>query len=264
MSLLSRLREKQSGKIATATPVTFATHDGVRGRTVASVATVNVAKALQGHTLSQAKVGTDDTVASSRWWLIHYPGRAPLEVACYPKATHTEIMERHQGAVAAKPFTPTVRKASTPLTSEEETAIRAWLSMIEETDPATVAEVIDQCQRDAEARAYFTGRATTELPAPEAFLDDRRTCKQCLNLVARKCLAAQRGEIAASRNYEPITDLLQRCVGYSPRPEDPDRRHGRERWQGLNESRTRLSSRQPSEHQDFSTHQIKGHHELEK
>lgn len=43
MSLLSRLREKQSGKFATATPATFATLEGGKGRTVATVATVTVA-----------------------------------------------------------------------------------------------------------------------------------------------------------------------------------------------------------------------------
>ena len=43
-------------------------------------------------------------------------------------------------------------------------AIRAWLALIEETDPAAIAEVIGQCQRDADARDYFTGRAAAELP----------------------------------------------------------------------------------------------------
>lgn len=51
------------------------------------------------------------------------------------------------------------RQPSAPLTASEETAIRAWLTLVEETDPATIAEVIDLCQRDAEARGYFTGRA---------------------------------------------------------------------------------------------------------
>ena len=94
-----------------------------------------------------------------RWWLIHYPDRDPLEVACYPDATHADILERHPDAVAAEPFTPTIRQPSAPLTVSEETAIRAWLALIEETDPATIAEVIGQCQRDADARDYFTGRA---------------------------------------------------------------------------------------------------------
>jgi hypothetical protein len=95
--------------------------------------------------------------------LIHYPDRDPLEVACYPEANHADILERHPDAVAAEPFSPTIRQPTTPLTAEEETAIRAWLVLIEETDPATIAEVIGQCQRDADARDYFTGRAAAEI-----------------------------------------------------------------------------------------------------
>lgn len=105
------------------------------------------------------KVGAGDTATASRWWLIHYPDRDPVEVACCPEATHAEILERHPDAVAAEPFTPTIRQPSEPMTAEEETAIRAWLALIEETDPATIAEVLGQCQRDTDARDYFTGRA---------------------------------------------------------------------------------------------------------
>jgi hypothetical protein len=50
------------------------------------------------------------------------------------------------------------------MTPDEEAAVMAWLALIEETDPATIAAVIGQCQRDADARAYFTGRAAAELP----------------------------------------------------------------------------------------------------
>ncbi|MDA1357872.1 MAG: hypothetical protein O3A94_16600 [Proteobacteria bacterium] len=119
------------------------------------------------------------------------------------------------------------------MTAREETAVREWLALIEETDPATVAEVIGKCQRDADAREYFTGRAAAELPKSDPFPDDRRTCDQCANLIARRCQAAKRGEIVASRNYEPIRDLPRRCEGYAPGAGDTDRRHGRERWPGL-------------------------------
>jgi hypothetical protein len=237
MSLLSRLREKQAGKIATATPATIATQEGVRGRTVASVATVTVAKSPQGETAPPAKVGAGDTATASRWWLIHYLDRDPVEVACCHEATHAEILERHRDAVAAEPFTPTIRQPSAPLTACEEVAIRAWLALIEETDPATIAEVIGQCQRDADARDYFTGRAAADNLQKNlgnaAFDDDRRTCDQCANLITRRCQAAKRGEIVASRNYEPIRDLPRRCEGYAPGADDPDRRHGRERWPEL-------------------------------
>jgi hypothetical protein len=179
------------------------------------------------------KVGAGDTTLASRWWLIHYSDRDLLEVAYYPDATHADILGRHPDAVAVEPFAPTIRQPSGRLTAEEETAIRAWLALIEEADPATIAEVIGQCQRDADAQDYFVGRAATELPKPDPFPDDRRTCEQCANMTARRCQAAKRGEIVASRNYEPIRDLPRRCEGYAPGPDDPDRRHGRERWPAL-------------------------------
>ena len=108
------------------------------------------------------KVGAGDTATASSWWLIHFRDLDPVEVACCLEATHAEILERHPDAVAAEPFTPTLRRPSAPLTIEAETAIRVWLALIEETDPATLAEVIGQCQRDADARDYFTRRADPE------------------------------------------------------------------------------------------------------
>lgn len=51
-------------------------------------------------------------------------------------------------------------------------------------------------------------------PEPEGFPDDRRTCDQCANLEGRRCLAAWRGEIVASRDYDPVRDILRRCEGF--------------------------------------------------
>ena len=189
----------------------------------------------------KCEVGAGDTATASRWWVIHYPDRDSVEVACCPEATHTDILEQHPDAVAAEPFTPTIRQPSAPLTASEEAAIRAWLALIEETDPATIAEVIGQCQQDADARDYFTGRAAADNLQKNrrdaAFDDDRRTCDQCANLIARRCQAAKRGEIVASRNYEPIRDLPRRCEGYAPCAADTDRRPGRERWPGLTDTK---------------------------
>lgn len=117
-------------------------------------------------------------------------------------------------------------------TASDETAIRAWLTHINETDTGIIAEVLGKCRADSSARAYFLWRAE-EVPRPMPEDDDRRTCDRCANLIARRCQAAKRGEIVASRNYEPVRDLLRRCEGYAPGADDPDRRHGRERWPGL-------------------------------
>jgi hypothetical protein len=233
VTLSNLIRKRDTGNLATAIPAISATQPKGEVATVARIATVAVANPTSEKTAPPAKVGAGDTATASRWWLIHYPDRDPVEVACCPEATHAEILEQHPDAVAAEPFTPTIRQPSAPLTASEETAIRAWLALIEETDPATIAEVIGQCQRDADVRDYFTGRAAAELLKPDPFPDDRRTCDQCANLIARRCQAAKRGEIVASRNYEPIRDLPRRCEGYAPGADDPDRRPGRERWQGL-------------------------------
>ena len=146
MSLLSRLREKHADKVATATPATFATQAWGERRTVASVATVTVAKSPQRQT-------------ASRWWLIHFANRDPAQVVCYPETTHAEMMKQYSDAIAVEPFTPVLRQPSAPMIVSEETAIRALLVQIEETDPATIAEVINQCQRDADAREFYLGLA---------------------------------------------------------------------------------------------------------
>lgn len=238
MTMLSRLREKRTGNLATAIPAISATQPkGVAG-TVARIATVAVANPKEEKTAPPAKVGAGDTATASRWWLIHYPDRDPVEVACCPEATYAEILERHPDAVAAEPFTPTIRQPSAPLTAEDETAIQAWLALIEETDPSTIAEVLGLCQRNADARDYFTGRAAAELPKPDTFPDDRRTCSQCLNLRGRVCGAATpSGVVSANKGYRPQADTLQRCAGYLPNAADTDRRPGRERWPGLTDTK---------------------------
>jgi hypothetical protein len=167
---------------------------------------------------------------------VHFIDRDPVEVACCPEVTYVEVLERYPDAVAAEPFAPTIRYPTAPMTAEEEAAIRAWLKLIEETDPATITEVFGRCQRDADARDYFAGRAAAELPKPGAFPDDRLTCTQCLNLRGRACTIAkpERGAlVVANPGYRPAPDTLQRCAGYRPNTTDEDQRTGRERWPGL-------------------------------
>ncbi|MDQ9168994.1 hypothetical protein Q8A64_01085 [Oxalobacteraceae bacterium R-40] len=131
------------------------------------------------------------------------------------------------------------------MTSEEEHAIRAWLTRIEETDPATIADVVHQCRYDMVGRNYLLALAAANKPQPKELdatgNDDRRTCNQCNNLMGRRCLAALRGEIAASRDHEPIRDMLMRCEGYAPKLTDPDQRPGRVRWPGLNRREVQMN-----------------------
>jgi hypothetical protein len=145
-------------------------------------------------------------------------------------ATEDEIQARTVAGVA------TVAVASSlevGVTGNEESALRAWLAHIGETDAEIIAHVLDRCRRDAEARDYFLLQAGKD-PRGTYIEDDRRRCDQCANLTERGlCLAAWRGEIVANRSYEPVRDWLRRCEGYAPGPDDPDRRAGREKWPGL-------------------------------
>ena len=214
MSLVHLIRGLlEPDAFATATSATSATPPGDVGRSVASVATVAVASSLQGH------ASTGDTGLASRLWLLHYRDRDPSEVFFCSEENQDEILTSYPNAFAAVPVALAIRPPSEPLTVYEENDIRAWLELIEVTDLATISEVFEQCNRDAGAKAHFIERAATDSTEPDLFPDDRRTCRQCANLSLQgRCLAAWRGEIAASRSYEPITDLLQRCEGYVPEP----------------------------------------------
>jgi hypothetical protein len=65
---------------------------------------------------------------------------------------------------------------------------------------------------------------------------EMRPCTDCLVLSpGGRCLAAWRGDLPGFvRSYAPaMTDRPQRCLGYAPGPNDPDKRTGRERWPWL-------------------------------
>jgi hypothetical protein len=77
--------------------------------------------------------------------------------------------------------------------------------------------------------------------------DGMRPCVTCANLTAKgQCLAVARGEplgwgVTAARVYFPIwTDRPHRCAGYLPRPDDADRRTGKERWPFLLDDQERM------------------------
>ncbi|MHB9100123.1 MAG: hypothetical protein ACYC2E_01195 [Sulfuricella sp.] len=139
-------------------------------------------------------------------------------------------------ATVAVANTPRVESHPTaPMTADEESAIRAWLAYIEETDAAIIAVVLDQCREDVAARGYFL-RQASEVPRAVAFDDDRRYCDQCMNLRRDVCTIAEPkigALVVANRGYRPVREPPRRCAGYAPGPDDPDRRPGRERWPGL-------------------------------
>jgi len=56
-------------------------------------------------------------------------------------------------------------------------SIRAWLEHIEETDPATIADVLVWCQSDVQTRAFCLEQTRQIPPPPEP--DYRATCGAC-------------------------------------------------------------------------------------
>ena len=171
--------------------------------------------------------------------------RARREIAQSADQATAVTVERNLSAVTAVPQSgkseistvSIVSNGSTQtacMTAEEESTIRAWLAYIEETDLVIIAEVLDKCRTNSKERQDLIQWIEKTTPQPVTFHDDRRHCDQCVNLTERgRCLAAWRGEIAVSRHYEPIRDLLQRCPGYLPKANEIDQRPGRERWPGL-------------------------------
>ena len=83
----------------------------------------------------------------------------------------------HKGARAGTVANVASVAVANQLLAEEETAIRVLLAHIEETDPATIADVLARCQSDAQARAYCLEQARQIPPPPEP--DYTATCGAC-------------------------------------------------------------------------------------
>ncbi|NJD33936.1 MAG: hypothetical protein FIA96_03715 [Betaproteobacteria bacterium] len=107
-----------------------------------------------------------------------------------------------------------------------------WDALLPAAPPATPATPATSAPRPEPAPAPPAADAPGESrAAPWRDGDNRRRCTDCGNLNERGlCLAAHRGEIKASRSYTPIRELLRRCEGFKPLPDDPDQRTAWDRW----------------------------------
>jgi hypothetical protein len=107
---------------------------------------------------------------------------------------------------------------------------------------ATVAVANPETQKTGIVEALDNSQTIEATTAPFAddlfFLDDRRHCSDCGNLIAGRCLAAWRGEIEAARHYRPVDDIPRRCAGFAPKSNDSDQRTGKQRWPNLNQLNT--------------------------
>ena len=158
MSLSALIRKRDFGGVATAIPAIFATHEGEKARTVARIATVAVANP------ENRKHEPPESSVPFWRWLLHYTDREPLEVSFSPPVTNAEALTWYPGAMAAEPVT-NARQPACPMTAEEEATVLTWRTSIE-TDPDTIREVLESCQRDPDARGCFPGRANKWLTRP--------------------------------------------------------------------------------------------------
>jgi hypothetical protein len=79
-------------------------------------------------------------------------------------ATPATIATQETDEVATVAPVATVAVAANPeplpeLSPDEETSIQTWLAHIEETDPEIIAEVLNKCRDDWDARRYFLKRS---------------------------------------------------------------------------------------------------------
>ncbi|MFM9437411.1 hypothetical protein ACFDR9_004498 [Janthinobacterium sp. CG_23.3] len=141
--------------------------------------------------------------------------------------------------------------ALTPMTTDEERMIRAWLAHIEETDADAIAQLLNDCQLDATARAYFIGQAgtvpgiartdtdtarlilftdrglnlddaeamTDRLALRDSQHDERRACIECLHLsgttTARRCHQWRMIGVKGPSIPADLVTILQRCAGFT-------------------------------------------------
>lgn len=103
--------------------------------------------------------------------LVRIATATPATLATQRTESTATVAEVATVAVA-KPQSP-----ATAITADEERAVRAWLAYIAEASVETIAEVLDHCRTDMEARAYFLQRAE-EVPPPVA-PDHRAKCGEC-------------------------------------------------------------------------------------
>jgi len=192
VSLADLIRGKGApDRYATATPATYATQEGERGRPVASVATVAVANPRMAITANPAKVGGDDT-ATAQAWVLHFIDGDPREVWFAPPATHAQVMADHPDAVAAMPIPERTRLTATASEAEE---LRALMGAIYAADTdqdrreAMQAALADPVGALACYRAIAVERAMVFARDPEHLCQTNnslsvrhKTCTDCRHL----------------------------------------------------------------------------------
>lgn len=181
---------------------------------------------------------TSQNVSAEDWvqfnaWLFHFADRDDLPVLFMQPGTHTEATAYYPDAVAAEPIPDRPLRTPTEPEAKEVTALVLAVFASDSDVDRNEALAVALADPDGALLCYRTIAEERGLALPDAD-DDRRRCTQCLNLRGRVCsVAIPGGLVSASRGYQPMRDVLQRCAGYLPEATDNDQRMGHERWPGF-------------------------------
>jgi hypothetical protein len=99
-------------------------------------------------------------------------------VTATPATTATQEVDKPVTVAPVATVDVAVKQEPLPeLSLDQEASIRAWLALIDETDPDIIAEILNQCHDELGARRYFLKRSE-EVPetVPK---HERITCGGC-------------------------------------------------------------------------------------
>jgi hypothetical protein len=105
--------------------------------------------------INALKISAPDTASASRWWLIHYPDRDPLELAFYPEATYAEILEWHPDALRIEPVWRNQSGDSDP---QADSVSLKWAELVREDDPVAIDAFVRAVRFDPDARNWIMGQ----------------------------------------------------------------------------------------------------------
>jgi len=192
MSLLDLIRGKRTVDVATVIPAIPATTQPQLGRTVATIARVQVANQ------NAAKSDIAISVVKSRWWMIRFRDRAPVEICCNPIAAADTVLRDIAGAVSAE----AIADGSSELDSPDQYGHWSDIEIRLAKQRAALFVLRGVALADADALAC-------SLVERDRAGDDRRSCAECVSRSYGRCRHGL--EVVGGGGVE----VLHRCERFS-------------------------------------------------
>jgi hypothetical protein len=192
MSLLDLIRGKRTVDVATVIPAIPATTEPQLGRTVATIAKVQVANQ------KAEKSDIAISVVKSRWWMVHFRDRTPVEICCNPIAAASTVLRDIAGAVSAE----AIADGSSELASPDQYGHWSDIEVRLAKQRAHLFVMRGVALADADALAC-------SLVERDRAGDDRRSCAECVSRSYGRCRHGL--EVVGGGGVE----VLHRCERFS-------------------------------------------------